>query len=47
MVSLETDNKTANEAQPRCQFRADEVVVLLGAAASQEVGLLLSMGMTK
>lgn len=47
MVSLETDNKTANEAQPRCQFRADEVVVLLGAGASVEAGLLSSMGMTK
>jgi hypothetical protein len=47
MVSLVDDKKSENETQPRCQFRADDVVVLLGAGASVEANLLSSMGMTK
>ena len=47
MVSLGDDKKSENETQPRCQFRADDVVVLLGAGASVEANLLSSMGMTK
>ena len=47
MVSVESDNKRESDELSSCQFRAEDVIVLLGAGASKEAHLLASMDMTK
>jgi hypothetical protein len=44
-IKQEKDN-ASNEPE-RCKYRADDVIVLLGAGASVEAGLLSSEAMTK